>query len=188
MTVAMKVCTAECKQEKPLDQFYTNKRYTSGLEGACKACMAARSKAASARRLADPDRRQRVNAQRVERYRRQMATPTGAAEKQRKQEAYAQRRPDIGGTYRAMSRYYRHGVTEGQFQQMHAEQDGKCAGCLEVLDLETPRKTHVDHCHATGAIRGLLCNLCNSALGHARDNTETLQRLIGYLEKSRGLR
>lgn len=38
-----------------------------------------------------------------------------------------------------------------------------------------------DHNHTTGAFRGWLCHNCNTALGHAKDNPELLQRLAKYL-------
>ena len=41
----------------------------------------------------------------------------------------------------------------------------------------------VDHCHATGKIRGLLCSRCNSALGIFGDNIAGLQRAISYLQQ-----
>ena len=40
----------------------------------------------------------------------------------------------------------------------------------------------VDHCHSTGKVRGLLCDNCNQALGLLKDNSESLQRAIKYLE------
>lgn len=40
-----------------------------------------------------------------------------------------------------------------------------------------------DHCHKTGKFRGWLCGNCNSALGMARDNPDTLRKLADYLEK-----
>lgn len=39
-----------------------------------------------------------------------------------------------------------------------------------------------DHNHKTGKFRGWICQNCNTALGHARDNVETFQRLIAYLQ------
>ncbi|MGA0610088.1 endonuclease domain-containing protein [Caldimonas sp. KR1-144] len=42
-----------------------------------------------------------------------------------------------------------------------------------------------DHCHRLGHTRGYICNHCNLALGHARDNAATLVRLIAYLGRSR---
>ena len=43
-------------------------------------------------------------------------------------------------------------------------------------------KLHVDHDHATGKIRGLLCRGCNMGLGNFRDSTVYLNRAIEYLK------
>lgn len=42
-------------------------------------------------------------------------------------------------------------------------------------------KPVIDHCHATGKVRGLLCNYCNLALGLFKDNTTTLSKAIEYI-------
>lgn len=44
-------------------------------------------------------------------------------------------------------------------------------------------KLHVDHCHQTGKIRGLLCQKCNMALGLLNDSVEILETAIRYLKK-----
>lgn len=41
----------------------------------------------------------------------------------------------------------------------------------------------VDHCHVTGHVRGLLCMLCNTALGKLQDSPDLLRKAIEYLEK-----
>lgn len=46
--------------------------------------------------------------------------------------------------------------------------------------------THIDHCHDTGEVRGVLCFNCNAALGHLKDDSMRLQLLIMYLTKHRG--
>jgi hypothetical protein len=45
---------------------------------------------------------------------------------------------------------------------------------------------HIDHCHDTGAVRGVLCFNCNAALGHLKDDSVRLQLLIMYLAKHQG--
>jgi hypothetical protein len=42
---------------------------------------------------------------------------------------------------------------------------------------------HVDHCHETGKIRGLLCHSCNTGIGKLGDNLEGLQKAVSYLER-----
>ncbi|MFG1776622.1 endonuclease domain-containing protein [Micromonospora sp. NPDC049048] len=74
----------------------------------------------------------------------------------------------------------RYGLTPETFDQMLAEQGGKCAACGGGSGR---RPFQVDHCHQTGRVRGLLCGNCNSALGHARDDRDRLRALIQYLDR-----
>jgi hypothetical protein len=71
--------------------------------------------------------------------------------------------------------YYRHGkseyhrkrkynLTSEQFNILLRNQNHQCKICKKQL--EKGRKTHVDHNHKTGKIRGVLCHNCNTALGH----------------------
>jgi hypothetical protein len=45
-------------------------------------------------------------------------------------------------------------------------------------------KLVVDHCHASGSVRGLLCHNCNRALGLPKDSDEVLQRAISHLREA----
>jgi hypothetical protein len=58
---------------------------------------------------------------------------------------------------------------------MFDEQGGLCAICREG------KAAHVDHDHATGVVRGLLCFNCNGGLGNFKDQPERLHAAIGYL-------
>ena len=72
------------------------------------------------------------------------------------------------------------GLTVEQYDYMYRRQNGLCAICSGVnLD---GRRLHVDHNHATGKIRGLLCYRCNSALGYSKDSIEILHKAADYLE------
>jgi len=59
-------------------------------------------------------------------------------------------------------------------------QQERCAICRGVLG--TGSATHVDHDHATGVVRGVLCRMCNVALGHVREDRVVLVRMIRYLD------
>lgn len=77
----------------------------------------------------------------------------------------------------------RHGITVEEQLKLIATQGGKCLGCFtELLNLPI-KQVHVDHDHATGRIRGILCHHCNLALGLLKDSKTTMLNLISYLER-----
>lgn len=71
------------------------------------------------------------------------------------------------------------GLTKEVYAAMLEAQNSACALCLGSFG----RFPHVDHCHASGKVRGLLCSNCNTALGLVRDRIEVLERMIGYLKR-----
>lgn len=75
--------------------------------------------------------------------------------------------------------YAKYGITSLQKEQMLQDQNYRCLIGLEKLTYKT---AHVDHCHTTGRIRGLLCNKCNVGLGMFGDRPDTLKRAVKYLE------
>jgi hypothetical protein len=70
----------------------------------------------------------------------------------------------------------KYGITEAERDEMIASQMGVCPICLSAP------AAHVDHCHTTGRVRGVLCFNCNSALGKLRDDTDAMRRATAYLE------
>lgn len=54
----------------------------------------------------------------------------------------------------------RYGITAEEFNEMYDDQEGCCAICFEPF----VKRPHVDHCHDTGKVRGLLCFQCNVKL------------------------
>jgi len=78
-----------------------------------------------------------------------------------------------------------HGITVLEYDAMVEAQGGVCAACNLP---ETHRNQHgpvrlaVDHNHETGAIRGLLCQRCNTSLGLLSDSPERIRGLLLYLE------
>lgn len=76
----------------------------------------------------------------------------------------------------------KYGITLEQYEAIYKEQNGCCAGCGLHQSI-VKRTLHLDHCHSTGKIRGLLCDNCNLALGLLRDNPFILINLSVYLKK-----
>lgn len=80
------------------------------------------------------------------------------------------------------------GITAEQYDKMHDEQSGLCAICQnpeQALMFGNKMNLAVDHCHDTGAVRGLLCANCNRGIGLLKDNPEWLRRAADYIEKGR---
>jgi hypothetical protein len=78
------------------------------------------------------------------------------------------------------------GITLEQYDALLNGQNGCCAICLAP---QNPERRHaVDHCHETGAIRGLLCDKCNRGIAAFGDSYESLAlrlaRALDYLRKS----
>lgn len=82
--------------------------------------------------------------------------------------------------------YSRHHISEEDFYKLLNKYDGKCYACRENT------ATCIDHDHSCcpsayscgSCIRGMLCNWCNSALGHSGDSVQKLYKLIDYLTAS----
>lgn len=70
-------------------------------------------------------------------------------------------------------------MTVEEWEALLTAQGGGCAVCSGPP--MGNGRYHVDHCHACGKIRGLLCHKCNVALGMVRDSSDHLRRLIEYL-------
>lgn len=72
---------------------------------------------------------------------------------------------------------------------MLAAQGGVCAICQQpeaviwVRRSGRPRKMCVDHDHATGEVRGILCGLCNTGIGALKHDPSNLQRALDYITK-----
>lgn len=75
---------------------------------------------------------------------------------------------------------HKYGLTPECYDEMLLEQEQLCKICRRHKS-EFKRKLHVDHCHTTGTIRGLLCPNCNSGIGKLNDDPKLLQAAIDYL-------
>jgi hypothetical protein len=124
-----------------------------------------------------------LKAKRAARYAEIKGTRPPATDEER-----ARRRTAEKAAYAAMSanerrarHLKRYGITLEHFDAMLAVQGHRCAnrGCLAIDPGK--RGWHVDHDHATGKVRGLLCGPCNLMLGQARDSIRRLLGAVVYL-------
>lgn len=79
------------------------------------------------------------------------------------------------------SRLNRYGITPDDYHRAFRAQGGACAICRTPA--ENDIALHVDHCHRTGDVRGLLCQPCNHGIGLLKDSPTTLRRALRYLEQ-----
>lgn len=79
-----------------------------------------------------------------------------------------------------------YGLSEEEYAAMLASQGGVCAICNKAEGAThwagKVKMLHIDHDHATGEIRGLLCDGCNRGLGHFRDDPANLLAAAAYLQ------
>ena len=92
--------------------------------------------------------------------------------------------PTVEQKQRAYERQIKrnYGITVDDYDAMYGEQNGLCLGCQRS---NKGSRFHIDHCHETGEVRGLLCGRCNAALGLVDDNIGTLANLIHYLSRGK---
>jgi Recombination endonuclease VII len=160
-----------CDEIKDLSEFHRANGTRDGHRGECKACFRAQWKA---RYDSDPERRRRA----VERAR---------AWQRRNAERYAafiQRRnasPAHKRSLRAAHLKRKYGMTPADYERMLAEQSGGCAIC--GARAPDGQSLHVDHCHDTGRVCGLLCFNCNAGLGMFEHDGARLGAAAAYLRR-----
>jgi Autographiviridae endonuclease VII len=77
-----------------------------------------------------------------------------------------------------------YGIDLAQYNRMLSDQGGCCAICKTgVPGGKGGRWFHVDHCHATGQVRKLLCSSCNAALGYFKDSPTVVAAAVLYLQE-----
>lgn len=172
-----KTCS-RCKNEKPAEDFSKRKASPDGLQAWCNQCVAENNRAW---RAARPEKRAEQSARNNERQKRKYATDLAFREtlKARGKARLAAETPEQRQARKARDRNWRlqrdYGLTQADYDRMYVERNGCCDLCGQ-----RKKKLVIDHDHATGAMRGLLCTACNSALGKLGDTEESLMRAARY--------
>ena len=186
---ATKACK-KCGKDKPLTCYYKAKGCVDGRRGECIVC----SK--------DWQRTQRdkdAKAESDRRYREEQ----GEALLEKKRAYRAANEEKARATVRECfdrnrSKYYeaqmrkKYGIGEDDYQRMLSEQEYVCAICRKPEtamhrrgDVVKVKRLAIDHCHATGVVRALLCQHCNQGIGHFRDEPDALRAAADYIEAHR---
>lgn len=174
-TWCCKPCTAASRRE----------RYANDSEYRAK--VLDRCKVEHARRYAeDPEYRAAMAKRSTESKRRMYKDPERHNRNLDTQRAWRER----GQNRRGAVLRHKYGIDLPDYERMYAEQQGRCKICGTDNPGQNQNSSysfHVDHCHETGAVRGLLCDKCNRGLGFFNDNPLLLQQAFAYLNESRSL-
>lgn len=84
---------------------------------------------------------------------------------------------------RIRTRMYKYGISHSEFCALLNKQGGVCAICRRIG--WNGRGPHIDHNHATGKIRGIICSSCNTGLGYIKDNPNIARAMADYLEENK---
>lgn len=169
-------------------EFYKHQGTRDGLDHRCRACIAAISRERRVADLRDPakaaDRRK---------YGREAAAKFRAGLTAEQKRAIYLRNKDVRAAYLKRitaekkadwRRKTRYGLTPGAYAEMLGRQNGVCAICKQPESITfkgVVQPLSIDHCHATGVVRGLLCRACNSSLGLLNDDPERILALARYI-------
>jgi hypothetical protein len=198
-----KVCRI-CGATKPPHEFYPNRGYSDGRDSACKACrrhMMAQSQMRPPKNP-PPNGMKRCGlckeikltsmftrnknfydglADRCKSCNNTRSAAYAKANRARLSADEARRYRENPQRYREYERKKRYGIPHGTYDKMLTEQAGRCAIC--GTDNPAPRRHFsVDHNHNTGIVRGLLCNACNTGIGHLKHSTTILLAAVRYLQ------
>lgn len=162
----MKHCK-RCGRVKPLSDFYREKGCRDGHRPECKTCNLAARKA----------KYQENPTKEIERVKQwQRRNPERVADYQRRYRAENKMAIREGHLRRKFA------MTIEDYEAMLVAQGGACAICLEPPN--AGESLHVDHHEGRGGVRGILCVRCNNALGQLREDLESAQRAVEYLESN----
>ncbi len=154
---AVKTCR-KCGEQKPLADFFVERRSPDGKQSQCKKCNVAKTMA------------WRIKPENKEKFAANCA-------------AWAKANPVKIAATKKRSRLKRYGLTLEAMADMAVQQENKCAICKSPAEIEQYGTLAIDHCHATGAVRGLLCQMCNKALGQFYDSPALLRAAADYVER-----
>lgn len=198
-----------CLEPRPITSFHRHSKAAGGRRRNCVTCSSAKTvayrralttekgkalreaKRAYAERLKnDPERAERLRRQKNERVQARRDANREAVNKQ----ANAYRMANLDRRRACeRDRYLRkaYGISLDDVTRRLDEIGWRCQICSTQLQFQPGRKiiataANVDHDHATGVVRGILCTDCNISIGRMGDDPDRLRKAAVYLEKAGG--
>jgi hypothetical protein len=173
----MKEC-AKCHQQLQTTFFNKSAKKKDGLQLWCRSCQKTQYQAY---RLSAKEKAKARWKRYYDKNKERMIARTRAYEKSLGQDEYRKRWAERNKN----ARFKRYGITESEYYQVLRAQSQKCGMCYKLLDKTKPRSIHIDHSHATGKVRGILCDGCNLFLGRYENEAyqQRVEQAQTYLRK-----
>ncbi|MET8686491.1 endonuclease VII domain-containing protein [Streptomyces sp. NPDC004732] len=169
---------SRCKRTMARSAFAGNKSMRDGLQAYCRECAAeyykerqeAKGRAVRQKVPVPPGHKRCPQCEQIKAHADWERNPTGpdgyasyckVCRAERNQRSYFKRK---------------YGITMEERDELLVSQAGVCCICLAAPAV------HVDHCHDTGRVRGVLCFSCNAALGQFKDRPDSIRRAAAYVE------
>ena len=173
----LKYCP-KCRERKPVEEFTLDKsRHKAGRGVYCKPCAGENTKAFYANNDEAREAKRAYDKEFLARNRPKYVSA---------QKEWIKANPDKHKAYvRKSNLKKKYDLTVEEFEAMLEKQGGRCAnpGCLSdysVTNQSGIKNFSVDHDHKTGAVRALLCQSCNLAMGNCRDSSRVAAGLASY--------
>lgn len=163
----MKTC-ARCGETKIANSFYKNSRMADGRLGICAVCVQVRQRAYVAKNKPA------------------IAATMRAYHAANRPKLLAQQRLYKSNNRVRLAELRREkatGFSPALFAATLAHQNNRCPICLVAFEGPEQPIKHADHCHESGAPRGVLCQTCNTGLGKLGDCLPQLLRAVEYLKR-----
>lgn len=107
-----------------------------------------------------------------------------AASKRKLKHGYPYGSDEYKEHHRDLRMQRKYGITLDDYYDIIESQDNQCAICgTSISDLD--HTAHLDHCHDTGKVRGVLCRRCNTGIGMLNDDADLLTKAAEYLNNLR---
>lgn len=173
--VIEKKCTA-CGTIKPCSQFHKS-RNSDGLSSQCKQCAYARAQSLRKQKQA------RAGDDHIPALK--QCAKCGEVKSAAEFAVYRAANDGLGRYCRecdsAVSRSRRYGVPEDRVRLMASRKT--CEACGDLF--ESTKQQHFDHRHSDGAVRGVLCQKCNSVAGISDESPLRLMAVVEYLQRTK---